>query len=50
MQKIPYILIIGDKEMEAKTIAIRKRGQGDLGQMQIDKFLESVKKEIVLKS
>ena len=43
MQKIPYLLIIGDKEMEAKTIAIRKRGQGDLGQIKLEEFLENNK-------
>lgn len=40
MQKIPYILIVGDKEMEAKTVSVRERGKGDLGAMSIDDFLK----------
>lgn len=49
MQKIPYLLVIGEKEIEAKSIAIRKRGQGDIGQMKIEKFLEKIKEEIYTK-
>ncbi len=33
MQKIPYVLVIGDKEIAANKVAVRKRGKGDLGQM-----------------
>jgi len=50
LQKIPYLLVIGEKEVEAGSIAIRKRGKGDMGQMTIDKFLEKLKKEISSKS
>lgn len=46
MQKIPYLLIVGDKEISANTISVRERGKGDLGQMEIDKFLEKIKREI----
>lgn len=49
MQKIPYILIIGEKEENAKTIAIRQRGKGDMGQMKLEKFIEKVDKEIETK-
>ena len=31
MQKIPYLLIVGDKEMKSKSVAIRHREKGDLG-------------------
>jgi len=43
LQKIPFILIIGDKEIEAKKIAVRERGKGDLGQKTFEEFLNSAK-------
>jgi len=46
MQKIPYLLIIGDKEILANTVSVRKRGKGDLGQIKTDKFILEVKEEI----
>jgi threonyl-tRNA synthetase len=39
MQKIPYLLIIGDKEIKSKTVAVRERGQKDLGSMKLIKFI-----------
>jgi len=45
MQKIPYILVVGDKEEKNKKIAVRKRGKGDLGTMELEKFLGMVYKE-----
>lgn len=46
MQKIPYLLVIGDKEVDTKSVAVRKRSEGDIGQIKIDKFIEKIKKEI----
>ncbi|MBD3282439.1 MAG: threonine--tRNA ligase [Candidatus Portnoybacteria bacterium] len=46
IQKIPYSLIIGDKEVKAKTASIRNRKKGDLGSMKIEKIIEKIKKEI----
>jgi len=40
MQKIPYIFVIGDQEVGAKTVRIRERGKGDIGEMKIKDFLE----------
>jgi threonyl-tRNA synthetase len=45
MQKIPYILVVGEKEEKNKKIAVRKRGKGDLGTMELEKFLGMVHKE-----
>jgi len=45
LQKVPYMLIIGDKELEAKTVGVRSRKEGDIGQMDIDKFIEKIKYE-----
>lgn len=49
-QKIPYLLIMGDKEIDANAVAVRQRGQGDLGVMKIDEFIEKINKEIKNKS
>ena len=46
MQHIPYLVIVGDKEIQASSVSVRQRSKGDLGQMAIDKFLEKVKEEI----
>ncbi|MBI2640593.1 MAG: threonine--tRNA ligase [Candidatus Sungbacteria bacterium] len=45
MQKIPYILVIGKKEAEAKTVAVRARGKGDLGGMTLEKFMAIIKED-----
>ncbi|MFA6193928.1 MAG: threonine--tRNA ligase [Parcubacteria group bacterium] len=45
-QKVNYMLIVGEKEMKAKSVAVRDREKGDLGAMRIEKFLEKVAKEI----
>lgn len=41
-QKIPYMLIIGDKEMKNKNISVRDRARGDLGAMKIEKFIKKI--------
>jgi len=46
MQKVPYMLVIGEKEVKAKNISLRARIDGDLGQMKLDKFLKKIKEEI----
>ena len=46
MQKIPYLLIVGDKEITANAVSVRERGKGDLGQMEIGKFIEKITEEI----
>ena len=45
LDKIPYMLIIGDKEKEAGVVAVRSRKDGDLGTMTFEEFLMKVKKE-----
>mgnify|MGYP003396026075 CR=1 FL=1 len=49
MQKIPYLFVIGDKEVEAQSVSVRKRTQGDIGAMLIDTALAQLKEEIELK-
>lgn len=46
IQKIPYLLVIGEKEATTDSVAIRQRGKGDLGQMSLKEFIEKVKQEI----
>ena len=46
LQKIPYMLIVGEKEVESNTVAIRSREEGDIGTKDIKDFIEMIKKEI----
>ena len=46
LQKIPYMLIIGDKEVQSNTIGVRSRKAGDLGAIAVDEFIEKVKVEV----
>ncbi|OGZ37918.1 MAG: threonine--tRNA ligase [Candidatus Portnoybacteria bacterium RIFCSPLOWO2_01_FULL_38_39] len=46
LQKIPYMLVVGDKEEKNKSVRVRDRKKGDLGMMKIDKFIEKIQKEI----
>ena len=46
VKKIPYMLIVGEKEEAEETISVRKHGQGDLGTFTIEQFVELVQKEI----
>ena len=50
MQKLPYILVIGDKEKAAGTVAVRARGGQDLGVMSIDSFIELIEHDITQKT
>jgi threonyl-tRNA synthetase len=45
LQKIPYQLVVGDKEMQAGTVAVRARGGGDLGPMRLDDFIARLRSE-----
>ncbi len=49
-EKIPYMIIIGGREVEQKTISIRQRDGQDLGSMTLDKFLENILEQIYKKS
>ncbi|OGZ35112.1 MAG: threonine--tRNA ligase [Candidatus Portnoybacteria bacterium RBG_13_41_18] len=49
LQKIPYLLIVGDKEISADSVAVRERGKGDLGTMKMEKFIEKIVDEIKTK-
>ncbi|MBR2878796.1 MAG: threonine--tRNA ligase [Clostridia bacterium] len=46
LAKIPYMLVMGDKEVENGEVAIRKRGEGDIGTMKIEDFVKLIKEDI----
>jgi threonyl-tRNA synthetase len=46
LQKIPYMLIVGDKELASGSVAVRSRDAGDLGTVPLDKFIAGITEEI----
>ena len=49
-KKIPYVVVIGDKEIEANSVAIRARGIGQVGTMKVDEFITKIEAEIKSRS
>jgi len=49
MEKIPYMFVIGDKEVENRQVAVRKRGEGDVGAISLEQLLDQLLTEIVEK-
>ena len=45
-QKIPYMLVVGDKEIEANAVGVRARKEGDLGAMPVEEFKKKLKEEV----
>ncbi|OGD88574.1 threonine--tRNA ligase [Candidatus Curtissbacteria bacterium RIFCSPLOWO2_02_FULL_40_13b] len=50
LQKIPYVLVVGAREKETGTVSVRTRDGKDLGQMNLEKFIEKIKSDIANKS
>ncbi|WP_409228120.1 threonine--tRNA ligase [Gudongella sp. SC589] len=50
MQKLPYMLIVGEKEVEDRLVSVRKRDQGDMGQMGMEAFIEQIMEEVETKA
>lgn len=46
IEKVPYLLVVGDQEVESRSVRVRKRGQGDLGPFELGEFLKKIKEEI----
>ncbi|WP_163134456.1 threonine--tRNA ligase [Agarivorans sp. Alg241-V36] len=46
LKRIPYLLVVGDKEVESNEVAVRTRKGDDLGKFAVDKFVEKIKQEI----
>ncbi len=49
LKKVPYMLVVGDKEVETNTVSVRSRSEGDLGAMQLAEFIKMIEKEIAEK-
>jgi threonyl-tRNA synthetase len=43
LQKVPFILVVGDKEMQTDSVSVRVRGKGDQGSSTVPEFLDRVK-------
>ncbi|MNE02938.1 Threonine--tRNA ligase [compost metagenome] len=48
IKKIPFMLIVGEKEQEENTVSVRKHGAGDLGSLTLDQFVEIIKTETAI--
>ncbi|MBE6339013.1 MAG: threonine--tRNA ligase, partial [Lentimicrobiaceae bacterium] len=46
MKKVPYMLIVGEKEMNENAVSVRKHGQGDLGTMSVEDFIAMIEKQV----
>jgi len=46
IQRIPYMLVVGDKEQKSNSVRVRDRKKGDIGMMKLDKFIEKINEEI----
>jgi threonyl-tRNA synthetase len=46
LEKVPYMLIMGDKEEESATVAVRSRREGDLGPLPLDEFMDKLSSEV----
>jgi len=50
LQKVPYMLIVGDKEAEAGEVGVRERSAGDVGSLPLSEFVAKIKEEIISKA
>jgi threonyl-tRNA synthetase len=48
VRKVPYMLVVGEKEVESNTVSVRRHGQGDLGSMSLDQFQKHLNDEVML--
>jgi threonyl-tRNA synthetase len=46
LDKIPYILVVGEREAKSNSVSVRKKGKGDLGVMAVEEFIRNIKEEI----
>jgi threonyl-tRNA synthetase len=46
LEKVPYVLVVGEREAKAEMVSVRKKGKGDTGSIGIDKFLAQIEEEI----
>ena len=48
LQRVPYMLIIGEREQENRTVSVRNRDEGDIGAMSLDSFVDRISREVDL--
>jgi threonyl-tRNA synthetase (EC 6.1.1.3)/Ser-tRNA(Thr) hydrolase (EC 3.1.1.-) len=46
MKRTPYLLIVGEKEFESNTVAVRRQGEGDKGSMSFEAFTQMIQSDI----
>ena len=46
VQKIPYMVILGDREVEENTLSVRHKGEGDLGKLKLNEFIDRLANEL----
>lgn len=46
LKKIPYLLVVGENEMNNNTVSVRRQGQGDMGTMSVDEFIKKINEEV----
>ena len=46
LKKIPYLLIVGENEMNNNTVSVRRLGQGDMGTMSVEDFISKINEEV----
>ena len=46
LDKVPYMLIVGENEASEGTVSVRKQGEGDLGSVSIEAFAERIQREV----
>ena len=50
LEKVPYMLLCGDKDIEAQTVSVRSRKNGDIGAMSVEQYLDIIMEEIETKA
>ena len=48
LEKIPYMLVVGDKEVESNSVSVRSRENGDIGQEDVEEFIKNLEEELVM--
>ena len=49
LEKVPYMIVIGDKDVESNAVSVRSRKQGDMGSMSVDDFVNMIVEEVETK-
>jgi threonyl-tRNA synthetase len=50
LSKVPYMLVVGEKEMNEQKVAVRRQGKGDVGAQPIEEFISKIAEEIKTRS